>query len=83
MKFEQDELMPISVRSAYEVIDLWEQNIELRRLAAEGAEWRQKYMDLLNESVARGQTDCANLVRLMLNGNLIPVLAAPDSEGEK
>ena len=65
-----DDPTPLSVRMAYEIVDLWEENAELRRLAKQGEEYRQKYMDLLNESVQRGQTDVGNWLQLLLSDRI-------------
>jgi hypothetical protein len=80
MKYVEDDFVPSAVRAAYEVVDLWEENLVLRREAAEGREWRDKYMALLNESVKRGQEDAGNWLRLLMSDRIKFVEAPPQTQ---
>jgi hypothetical protein len=64
------EFMPEAVKSAYQIVDLWEQNQELRYQNKLLAEYEDKYHQLLNESVKHGQTVCAEWVRLLLTKDI-------------
>lgn len=59
--------MPDAVAMAYQIVDLWEENLELRAAAKRGKEYEHKYMELLNESVRRGQEDIGNLLMLVMS----------------
>jgi hypothetical protein len=62
--------MPRAVSSAYETVELWEAHCaaldEIERLRG----FEQKYYDLLNESVQRGQTDVGNWLKLLLSDRI-------------
>lgn len=62
--------MPIAVRSAYEVTDLWEDNQALRAEVARLEKFEQMYHELLNESVKRGQEDIGNWMKLLLSDRI-------------
>lgn len=61
---------PRGVSAAYDVIELWEAHCaaldEIERLRG----FEQKYYDLLNESVKRGQEDVGNWMQLLLSDRI-------------
>lgn len=65
-----DDPTPLSVRMAYEIVDLWEENARLRALAKQGEEWRQRYTELLNGEIERGQTEIAGWLKLILENKI-------------
>lgn len=69
MKYVEDPT-PISVRSAYEVADLWESNQNLRSEVARLQKFEQMYHELLNESVKRGQEDIGNWMKLLMSDRI-------------
>lgn len=60
-----------------DISDVLDELHSLRAEVAELREYRRQYFELLDESVKRGQNDCANLVLLMLRGQLVPRLEQP------
>jgi hypothetical protein len=73
--------MPRAVRQAYEVLDLWEQNCDLRERLVEAERYRQMYFDLLNESIKHGEIMIGNVIGAMLHPNRLGRIAL-DGAGE-
>lgn len=62
--------MPPAVRNAYDVVQLWEENQQLKYELREAEKYRQLYFDHLNESIAAGEREIGNWLKLMLSGRL-------------
>ena len=60
-------MIPDAVAMAYQIVDLWEENMELRAAAKRGKEYEHNYMELLNDSVKRGQEDIGNMLMLLMS----------------
>jgi regulator of replication initiation timing len=57
---------------AYQIIELHEENKELRMEVESLRQYKQAYLDQLDESVKHGETMMGLMLTGILNGNLVP-----------
>lgn len=76
MNKDYDDYEPLAVTVARETLRMHHENLALREEVAELQDYRAKYIELLNSSIAHGETTMGNVLMLALTPGVAEACAA-------